>query len=197
MGIRHILTGLFNISVFSVGHHVSVWHYQWEVIWQYQELDTKYRRGNHCTFTILFGESFSWPFWVHHQLSSCSTLQQMWKGWSLETNVTSMTSDRCPKTEERRWGSTLWIDTYILTKLTWLFLEGEMQVSRKYLFSFFLSFAFSWRLIMESSLWRLVQRQTSMWRMWVRAIVLFTAESCIKFDNCISLNAPADFLKCL
>lgn len=29
--------------------------------------------------------------------------QQMWRGWSLGTNVMSMTSDRCPKKEERRW----------------------------------------------------------------------------------------------
>lgn len=36
------------------------------------------------------------------QPSLHSTLQQMWKGWSSGTNVMSMTSDRCPKTEERR-----------------------------------------------------------------------------------------------
>lgn len=29
--------------------------------------------------------------------------QQMWKGWSLGTNVTSMTSVRYPKRKERRW----------------------------------------------------------------------------------------------
>lgn len=39
---------------------------------------------------------------------------------------------------------------------------------------------FSWHLIMESSSWRLVQRQTSMWRMWV----------CVMF---FGLHAPRDW----
>lgn len=89
----------------SVGDNVSVWHHQWEVLWQHQELDTKYRRGKCYTFTILRkfpGNILSSPL-----NSSYSTLQQTWKGWSLGTNVTSMTSDRCPETEERRWWKAL------------------------------------------------------------------------------------------
>lgn len=31
--------------VTSPGHHVGIWHHQWEVIWQHQELDTEHRRG--------------------------------------------------------------------------------------------------------------------------------------------------------
>lgn len=41
---------------------------------------------------------------------------------------------------------------------------------------------------MESSLWRLVQRQTSMWRRWV-CVVLCTAEGYVKFDNYIYLHS--------
>lgn len=43
---------------------------------------------------------------------------------------------------------------------------------KKYSSFSLLSFAVSWHLIMESSSWRLVQRQTSMWRMWV-CVMLF------------------------
>lgn len=97
----------------------------------------------------------------------------MWKGWSSETNVTSMTSDRCPKTEERRWWKALWITK---TKNNFIFTYCTPP-----------PFAASWHLTMESSSWRLVQRRTSMWRMWV----------CVMF---FCLDAPrleTSFVACL
>lgn len=123
------------------------------------------------------GNLSSWPFRAHPQPSSCSTLQQTWKGWSSGTNATSMTSGRCPKTEERRWWSALRIA------------NSKKRFSITYSGFLFLSFAFSWRLIMESSLWRLVQRQTSMWRKWVCVVALFTAERYVKFDSYIYLHS--------
>lgn len=122
------LAALFSYVFSSMklsGHHVSVWHYQWEVLWQHQELDTEYRRGKILYWCVCILESIlgidrlqraleSAQLWAHFvadsfpvcslcQPSFHSTLQQMWKGWSLGTNVMSMISDKYPKTEERRW----------------------------------------------------------------------------------------------
>lgn len=96
---------------FPLGHHASLRHHQWKVLRKHQELDTKHRRGRvflHLQLAPLHRCCFScgcrfivWPPPLPH-----STPQQMWRGWSWGTNVTSMTSGRSLKSEERRWS--LW-----------------------------------------------------------------------------------------
>ena len=46
----------FNVT--SPGHNVSIWHHQWEVLWQHQELDPQYWGGWLIAHTLNMGKKY-------------------------------------------------------------------------------------------------------------------------------------------
>lgn len=181
------LAALFSYVFSSMnlsGHHVSVWHYQWEVLWQHQELDTEYRRGKILYWCVCILESIlgidrlqraleSAQLWAHFVADSfpvcslCQTFLPQHASADVERMVLGNKCDVNDKRQVSKDRGEKVINLIMHAVRTWF--KKYTRISLCWCWHWLCLFSppVSWRWSTVSNSWRPVQRRTSTWRTWV------------------------------